>query len=99
MWYEDYLKKHPYLTKQVGIGAVSVITFAVLVGEHKLEAEHRFYRDDLSAHVYFYDSPATASFCVASGSGTSASVRVVHTNYNKESVKLWPAISGDSINL
>ena len=72
MWHEDYLKRHA-LISQIGIGAIFGITFTVAMCEHKLEAEHRFYRDDLPAHVYPYDTSLNASYCMASGStiGTS----------------------------
>lgn len=73
MWYEDYFKKHPYLIRQAGIGAVSVITFTVALGEHKIEAEHMIYRDDLPAHVCHYESPVTAMCYATSGSGISTS--------------------------
>ena len=81
MWYEDYLKKHPYLPRQAAIGAVSVLTFAVVIGEHKIEVERRFYRDDLPAHVYHYESPLPMTYCLTSGSGTIASSISLNQGY------------------
>ena len=75
---EEYFKRHPFLIKQIVIPAFAIAAVTVPLIENRLEAEHRFYRDDLPAHNCFYESPSPAAGFVVGITSSTLSLQFVN---------------------